>query len=96
MNKPNIDKGLMEKINTIVRNGKGGKPLVFDGDIVLADNGEAQTFQFCYVSQKRVLQQLVKDTTFDSTIFYYLRSKRELLEACNGSCWFTLTDININ
>lgn len=96
MNTPNIDKGLMEKINTIVRNGKGGKPLVFDGDIVLTDNGEAQTFQFCYVSQKRVLQQLIKDTTFDETIFYYLRNKAQLIEACNGSCWFTLTNINLN
>lgn len=94
--KTNIDKVLMEKINSIVQNGKGGKPYVFDGDIVFADNGEAQTFQFCYVSQKRVLQRLVKDIAFDETIFYYLRNKAELIEACNGSCWFTLTDINLN
>lgn len=96
MNKPNIDKGLMEKINTIVRNGKGGKPCVFEGDIVFADNGEAQTFQLCYVTSDKEYQRLVEDAFFDAQIFYYLLCKEDLIEACNGSCWFTLTDINLN
>ena len=87
---------LMDKIKTILQNGKGGKPCVFSGDITFNDGGDKQTFKLCYVSRKRVYQRLVKDTAFDETIFYYLRSRREFLEAINGYYFFTLTNINLN
>lgn len=82
---------LQAKVNIISRS----KVYTFAADITW-DGETTDTYLCVYVADESEYQAMLNDIDTDSKVYTYFRSADELTEACDGGCFYRITDIRIN